>query len=243
VRFFDFRILDEQAMHKRLFVKSLITALPILLLCPIALAQDQSNTPAALSQQPHLSEVMDWIDKNGLPQARVGVRTASQPAREELSGVIQQDAYPALSLFYAEGFRVVQGDACGVILKNENTRLLAHSKLVAAPSSDQRYTAELFIPLDRLSVKKGKGPYRQTSNSDKGLGNWRTEFKSNRSNEDVVLTLFAPGQTEKLRVWKAETLTFTFDDKQTSEKFTTAFRQAIKICQPVKYLMRKNARL
>ena len=53
-----------------------------------------------------------------------------------------------------------------------------------------------------------------------------------------MLTLFASGQTENLGVWKAETLTFTFDNKETSEKFTEAFRQAIKICQPVDYLLR-----
>ena len=53
-----------------------------------------------------------------------------------------------------------------------------------------------------------------------------------------MLTLFVPGQTAKLRVWEAETLTFTFDSKETSEKFDTAFRQAIKICQPIKFLVR-----
>lgn len=121
-----------------------------------------------------------------------------------------------------------------------NTRLLAHSKLVQAPLPDQRYSAELYIPLNQLSVKKGKGPYRHTVNPDKAqlLGTWRTEFKSNRSQEDVVLALFARGQTEKLGVWTVETLTFTFDSKKTSEKFTKAFRQAIEICQPVKYRMR-----
>ena len=227
-------------MNKRLFVKLLLTSPIILLLCTIASPQDKSNTPAAPPQQSNISEVMEWLDKNGLARARVGVRTSSRPARRENFGVVQQDAYPALSLFYAEGFKLVQGDVCNVILKNDNTRLLAHSKLVQAPPPDQRYTAELHIPLDRLSVKKGTRPYRHTSEPDKAqlLGTWRTEFKSNRAGEDVVLTLFASGQTEKLAVWKAETLTFTFDDKETSEKFTTAFRQAIKICQPVKYLMR-----
>jgi hypothetical protein len=50
--------------------------------------------------------------------------------------------------------------------------------------------------------------------------------------------LFAAGQKKQLAVWEAETLMFTFDSKETSEKFTAAFRQAIKTCQPVKYLMR-----
>lgn len=179
---------------------------------------------------------MDWLDQNGLAQARIGVRTTSQSAREEM----QQDAYPALSLFYAAGFRVVQGDMCGVILRNDNTTLLDHSKLVHDPAPNQRYAAELFIPLGKLGVKKSKGPYRHTSNPDKArmLGTWRSEFKSSKSQEDMVLTMFAPGRTEKTQVWKAETLTFTFESKETSEKFTAAFRQAIEICQPVKFLKR-----
>ena len=213
----------------------------VVVLCDVTFAQENRAGPA-LSQQSNISEVMEWLDKNGLAQARVGVRTSSHPARREIFGVIQEDAYPALSLFYAEGFRLVQGDVCNVVLKNDDTRLLDHSKLVQAPPPDQRYTSELHIPLNRLDVKKGKGPYRHTSDREKAqlLGSWRTEFKSNRSGEDVVLTLFASGQTEKLAVWKAETLTFTFDDKETSEKFTTGFRQAIKICEPVKYQMRQG---
>jgi len=202
----------------------------------MSLAQDNSNPRRGLPLQPNISEVMNWLDKNGLAQARIGLRTSPQSAREE----IQQDAYPAVSLFYAAGFRLVQGDVCEVILRNDNTTLLDHSKLVHDPAPGQRYTAELYIPLDKLSVKKGKGPYRHTSNPDKAqlLGTWRIEFKSSKSQDDIVLTMFAPGQTEKMQVWKAETLTFTFDDKDTSDKFNMAFRQAVAICQPVKFLKR-----
>ena len=208
----------------------------VLLLCPMTLAQDNSKASAGLSQKPNIAEVMDWLDKNGLAQARIGVRTISQSARED----IQQDGYPALSLFYAAGFRLVQGDVCAVILRNDDTTLLDHSSLVHDPAPGQRYSAELYIPLHRLSVEKGKGPYRHTSNPDKAqlLGTWRTEFKSTKSQEVVVLTMFAPGQTEKMQVWKAETLTFTFERKETSEKFTAALRQAIRICQPVKIILR-----
>ena len=46
----------------------------LLLLWRVVIAQNNSDTPA-LHQQPHISEVMDWIDKNGLKQAKVGVRT------------------------------------------------------------------------------------------------------------------------------------------------------------------------
>lgn len=205
-----------------------------LLLGPVVLAQDKP----ALSKRPNVTEVMNWLDSTGLAQARVGVRTSSQPARDDI--IPQQDAYPALSLFYSAGFKFINIENCGVTLRNDNTQLISHSKLVHDPSPNAHYTAELFIPLNRLSINKGRKPFRVTSDPQKAqlLGTWRTEFKSNRSQEDVVLTLFAPGQTAKLNVWKAETLTFTFDNKETSENFDAAFREAIKICQPVKYLKR-----
>ncbi|HJP93958.1 MAG TPA: hypothetical protein VJ875_18515 [Pyrinomonadaceae bacterium] len=226
-------------MCKKSFAAIVAISSFLFLLWPLALAQDGGTVLSGLSQQSNISEVMKWLDNNGLAQARIGVRTSSQPAVEGISPVVQQDAVPALSLFYSQGFKVIQGDTCGVTLRNDNTRLIAYSKLVQDPPSDQRYTAELYIPLNRLSLTKGKRPYRHTSNQDKAqlLGTWRTEFKSNSSQEDVMLTLFSPGQTVKLRVWKAETLTFTFENKETSQKFDMAFRQAIRICQPVKFVM------
>ena len=225
-------------MRKRSVTAS--TSLFILMLCPMARGQDSGNVSTGPSPRPHISEIMEWLDKNGLAQARVGVRTSSQPTQEEFPGVPVQAAYSALSVFYAQGFKLVRGDVCSVVLRNDDTTLLEHSKLIQDPPSGQRYTALLFIPLDRLSVKKGKGPYRHTSNPDKArlLGTWRTEFKSNRSKDDVSLTLSDPSHPSKLMVWQAETLTFTFDSKETSEKFNVAFRNAIKLCQPVDYLLR-----
>ena len=220
-------------MRKRLLATIVISL--VLLLGPATRGQDNTSFS---SQQPNISEVMDWLDQNGLAHARVGIRTSSQPATDDT--VQKQDAYPALSLFYSEGFKFINIENCGVTLRNDNTRLISHSKLVHDPAPNERYTAELFIPLNRLSLGKGRKPFRHTSDPPKAqlLGTWRTEFKSSRSQEDVVLTLFVPGQTAKLRVWEAETLTFTFDSKETSEKFDTAFRQAIKICQPIKFLVR-----
>ncbi|HJT28309.1 MAG TPA: hypothetical protein VJ784_12940 [Pyrinomonadaceae bacterium] len=219
-------------MHKP-WRTTLVISSVILLFCPVMLAQD-SATP-----RPDIVEVMNSLDKNGMGQARVGIRTLPQ-SREEVSGVLQREEYPALSLFYSEGFKFVRIENCGAILRNDNTQLISHSKLVNDPSPGERVTAELFIPLNRLSITKGRKPFRHTSDPQKAqlLGTWRTEFKSSKSLEDVVLTVFNSAGTTKLGVWKGDTLTFTFDNKQTSEKFDTAFRQAIKICQPIKYLIR-----
>lgn len=211
---------------------TLVISSLILLLCPVVLGQDSTG-------QPNISEVMNALDQNGMGQARVGIRTLRQ-SREEISGVLLQEDYPALSLFYSEGFKFVRIENCGVILRNDNTQLISHSKLVHDPTPGERVTAELFIPLNRLSLTKGRKPFRHTYDPQKAqlLGTWRTEFKSSKPLEDVVLTVFDSAGTAKLGVWKGDTLTFTFDNKETSEKFDTAFRQAIKICQPIKYLMR-----
>src|ERR1044072_3645107 len=153
-------------MCKRSFVAVVAISSLAVLLSRRTIAQDSGSALPGLSQEANISEVMNWLDKNGLAQARVGLRTSSQPAREDTPGVIQQDAFPALSLFYSEGFKLIRGDSCGVTLRNDDARLLAHSKLVQDPPPDQRYTAELYIPLNRLSVKKGKRSYRHTSDPD-----------------------------------------------------------------------------
>jgi hypothetical protein len=212
---------------------TIVKILLVFLLCPVLLAQDGA------SPRPNIVEVMNSLDQNGLAQARVGIRTLAQ-SREEVSGVVQQEAYPALSLFYSEGFKFVRIENCGAVLRNDNAQLISHSRLVRDPAQGERRPAQLFIPLNRLSITKGRKPFRHTSDPQKAqlLGNWRAEFKSNRSQDEVVLTLFDSKQPSKLVVWKADTLTFTFDNKETSEKFDNAFRQAIKICQPVKYLMK-----
>jgi hypothetical protein len=212
---------------------TIVKSLLVFLLCPVLLAQDGA------SPRPNIVEVMNSLDQNGLAQARVGIRTLAQ-SREEVSGVVQQEAYPALSLFYSEGFKFVQIENCGAVLRNDNAQLISHSRLVRDPAQGERRPAQLFIPLNRLSITKGRKTFRHTSDPQKAqlLGTWRAEFKSNRSQDEVVLTLFDSKQPSKLVVWKADTLTFTFDNKETSEKFDTAFRQAIKICQPIKYLMK-----
>ena len=135
---------------------ALVTLLPFaLLICPVVAAQDNSSAAPGLSQRSNISEVMEWLDKNGLAQARVGVRSSSRPVRKE-SEVLQEDAFPALSLFYSEGFKSIQIENCGMLLRNDNTQLLAHSKLAPDPPPDQRYRAELYISLNRLSLNKAK---------------------------------------------------------------------------------------
>jgi hypothetical protein len=208
--------------------------LPIVLIAFFSretLAQSLSQGPAELGQGSSVLEIMNWLDKTMLPNARVGVRTSSTPQIESDSHVLKQDERPSDSLFYSQGFKLVNVDRCNLTLRNDDAKLIAHSSLVAG--NMEQYKAELFVPLARLSDKKGRRPYRHTSNPEKSrlLGTWRTEFKSKRSREEALLTLYLPGHTEKIGGWAAETLTFTFDSREMSEQFDAAFRHAVRLCR------------
>jgi hypothetical protein len=198
----------------------------------VTVAQDRNRWPPDLNQHSSVVEIVSWLDKTSFPQARVGIRTNSLPAVESLSPVLSQDQRPPESRFYSQGFRLVAADGCSLTLRNDDARLIAHSDLVPI-NLQEHYSADLYVPLSRLSDRKGRAPNRHTNKPEKSqlLGTWRTEFKSNRSREDVVLKLSPKSGTEKPVIWEAETLTFTFDSKGMSQNFDAAFRQAIRLCK------------
>ena len=125
-----------------MYKRSLATISVVLFVCTVALAQDR----AGQSQQPNIVDVMSRLDQNGLAQARVGIRTSAQPAREDLSGVIQQDAYPALSLFYSEGFKFVQIENFEWDPPGEALRLARDQK---------RYLTRQGLPGNKVTVVDG----------------------------------------------------------------------------------------
>lgn len=189
------------------------------------------NTAIPVDPTP-VAQIINSLNKTGFSEARVGVRTKSVP-KEENPFAPPQDEIPRLSLFYSAGFTLTGIEGCNLFLRNSDARLIQRSKLVYDKNPGERVRVELYVPLNRLSVKKGRVPYRHTSDPRKSqlLGTWRAEFKDNRDREDIILTTFLPGSAEKQTVWEADTLTFTFDTKEASEQFNDGFRQAIKLCQ------------
>src|SRR5215208_5289102 len=179
---------------------ALLVVVSIALLSPGIFAQDRTRWPSDLNQSASVLEIMQWLDKTSFPHARVGVRTGSVPGdSDSLNLGPQQDARPPDSLFYAQGFKLISVDGCAFTLRNDDTRVIAHSKLTADDPSQSRYSVDLYVPLYRLSYKKGRAPYRHTKDPEKSrlLGTWRTTFKDNRSREDVLLTLYLPGRAKK----------------------------------------------
>ena len=218
------------------------------------LAQSQSTLPPQAKQDSSVSEIVGRLDKTILSHARISLVFEGAESYLDGSDPMQSIAVSTSrlseELFFSSGFRLVSVDGCRLTLKNDQVKILSWGTssndrhvmsfadfLFEGKKGEKKLTPQsgvLFIPLDKLSYKGGRKPYRYTKNRDteKLLGTWRTEFKEKgffrRRPLEMQITS-AEGANLKSKM-NAETLTFTFDDKEESESFNVAFRQAIKLC-------------
>jgi len=159
----------------------------------------------------------------------------SETEGNEESGPFHVDAMPAEKPIFSQGFRFANLASCTLTLRNGDMRILRRPNKLYDWNQGKSFVAELYIPLYRLSPRKDKAPYRQTKDPEKArlFGTWRTEFKHRGflARHDVGMSYFPAGQRESKGYRDGETLTFTFDDKETSDEFDAAFRQAIRLCQ------------
>jgi hypothetical protein len=212
---------------------SLVNAmfLVVVIVCYGLECRAQSNTlPPPLGQNSALAEILAWLDKNSFAKAWIGVNSGFA------SGV------------FSQGFKLIKADGCFLTLRNENVDILElgstaypgeYSPLetfFTRKGHSSPYRAELYLRLNRLNFERSKAPFLHTKKTDRAklLGSWRTEFKekSGRSRpQDVILiTLFdAPPAAGRDDLY-GENVTFTFDNKETSEKFYAVFLQAIRLC-------------
>lgn len=85
----------------------------------------------------------------------------------------------------------------------------------------------LYIPLYKLSHKKGKPTRRLSKNPQKlGYNKWAVQLKT-RKGLPILLMATEASRTEKVY---GEILTFVFDDEDAAHSFEAGFRQQIKIC-------------
>lgn len=205
------------------------------LLSASALAQTNAQPPQRPDQSSSLAEILDWLDKNGLAYARVGVKGSVGKlalAMADSYTATGPIGYPsATTLNFSQGFKLSKVDACTLTLRNEDAQLIGKSEI-----GDKRthFAVELILPLDQMSDRKGKTISRYTGNLDKAkvFGTWRTEFTYKGFFSRVLFetSLFAPHTIEIQSSWIGNKATFTFDDKETAEQFSTVFRRAIKLC-------------
>jgi hypothetical protein len=151
---------------------------------------------------------------------------------------------------FSSGFRLVKVDGCRLTLRNDEVKVLSGwtnrtdsnemslaNFVWGGKKGEKKLTpqsAVLLIPLDKMRYGAGKKPYKHTKNAEEAklLGTWRTKYKEKGFFKRSVfqMEITAAEDPEPKGKMKAGTLTFTFDDKEESERFDTALRQAIKLC-------------
>ena len=215
-------------------IRVLLLATSIFFLSSRTAAQDGSHSPTELSRSWSVSEIMDWLDRASFAYARVGLKKSSSAGLPSSPNPDWQEGTPGHKVIFSQGFRLGGVGGCTLTLKNEDTHRINYSKNMR--ESKRHFAAELDIQLDKLSPTKGRATYRHTKNPEEArlIGAWRTEYKQKGFfTRRVVgeLTLFSMESKERVGFWDGETLTFTFDSKEMSEKFDAAFRQAIRLCK------------
>ncbi len=216
------------------------------------LAQTAPKLPSQLNKGSTLSEVVDWLDKNSFSHARIGLESdgpeSYTDSSDPMNSINLSLGQLSEALFFSSGFRLVKTDGCGLTLRNDEVKILRWSTksydsnqmsfanfVFGGKKGEKKLTAQsavLFIPLNKM--RESKKPYQYTKKAEEAklLGTWRTKFKEKAFFLRFVfqMEITAAEDPELKGKMRAETLTFTFDDKDESERFDAAFRQAIKLC-------------
>lgn len=216
----------------------------------------QKNTlPSGLTENSSLEEILKWLDKTSLPQARIGLE-ANTPGLEPDEMPTTAARYYELAVF-SKGFRLAKIDGCKITLRNDDVELLNFETKYPNPaegsldvfrkikSSQSQFTSEFSIPLQKL--KANKSPFRHTKKPERAdlLGTWRTEFKRKSDffpipskvkiksllENKMKVEIIGVGQSGRNDSMDGDEITFTFDDKQISKTFYAAFSKAIALCR------------
>ena len=142
------------------------------------------------------------------------------------------DTEPAKHTFMlTQGFRVTNIDGCNLMLRNDDGREIISPRM---ENSSYPVVVDLWVQLHRMSPDKGKRTYEHTKDPRKvrALGAWKSEYKYKGWSIKTMaeLKLRSPGW-DKPQKWQGYQIAFTFDTKEMSEQFDTAFRQAIRVCR------------
>jgi hypothetical protein len=206
--------------------------------------QEKSLLPPELNQNSSLTEILGWLDKNAFPYAQVGLR--EKGGRTQSVVPFKSDnPIPAQERIFSEGFHLKFVNGCQVTLSNEHVTIIdarnrssgSFYRFITQKNGERELTPQLamvFLPLDRMSDKRGKGPhlFKKDHEYAKSVGTWQTSYEQrgffNKSIFDVELTAAEQSQTKELAHF--DYLTFTFETREFAQQFDSAFRQAIKIC-------------
>lgn len=236
--------------------KSVSCALFLLMLTSVSASEtvaQKRGLPPELNQNSSLQEILDYLDKTIFAHARIGLKYSGPEKYANFSDPVEsmtvRNSKLSEEMVLSQGFRLASVEGCKFTLKNDaveianwstysyNLNLMSFAKFINKGEKGEPplkpQSALVFIPLDKMSYRKGKGPYRLTDREEaKWVGTWRTKFqyKGFFIRRIFGMEIYAAAPEQVSERTEAETITFTFDDKEMSEKFNAAFRQAIRIC-------------
>lgn len=227
----------------RAFLATLLIALIGVLSLDVP-AQDKTLRPPALNENSSLAEIIDWLNKNAFPHARIGLKKRSHKGPKSRFGVPQSYELGS-ERFFSEGFHVKAVDGCQVELSNEHVTIVdarnpdsgPFYKFTTQRKGNQKLTPQLavvYVSLNRMSDRRGKKPHLLSNDrkNGKSAGWWQANYEQhgffNKLIFDAELTSVEGPQTKELGHF--DFLSFTFESRELAEQFNTAFRRAIKIC-------------
>ena len=226
--------------------KALLQTLAILLLSAVvpsdALSQ-KNMLPRALNDNSTIPEILEYLNQTTFPHARIGVH-GRRPGSDTTWDADVGWTYNETALVFSEGFKLVSGlDDCHIRLRNDDVKVYETHRnrpvlidLATLTPTPGPYAAEFSTWLETVSNDRGRATFSHTKNPQtiKLLGGWRTRFISRgffgRSIFGMEIPAIKRGANNESLT--SDTLTFTFDDREMSERFNSAFRRLIKLCQP-----------
>lgn len=224
-----------------LYVSLLLTAASSLL--SEAVAQRNTLSPG-LNEGSTVQEILQYLNRTSFPYARIGLHVAVTKSVASWDPNVD-DSYPAESLVFSPGFRLVSGaDDCHILLRNEDVTVYDAGGKDVRPiglreltESQPPYAAEFSTWLETASYDGGKAPFLHTRNPEgaKLLGAWRTQFESRGFYKRSIFGARVPALKREIiggnQFETNDTVAFMFDDRLAAERFDTAFRHLIKLCQ------------
>jgi hypothetical protein len=225
------------------------------------LSAQKRELPSGLTERSTLVEIIAWLDKTSFADARIGlnmnVSETYDPANAAYTTRHSEWAVfsKGFKLSKTDGCNLVlTNDDIKLLGYSSYYSDKEQGSLINfrnAADDKKRYTGDLYISLDKLNYKKAKTPYQHTNKADEEalFGTWRTEFKGKGDDIDIAknkwrvpnitveflydinLEIIGTSREDRSESFNSDNLTFTFDDKQASDKFYAAFRQAVKLCR------------
>ncbi len=216
----------------RTLLKSLVLACALACCVPAVRTRAQQGAAG----EPPLREVLEELDRTSLAGARVGVSDGEMPGDPD---ALPEPIVPVakFTFVYSQGFRLANLEGCTLTLRNDDVKVLRPARRAgSAPGPETHYVAELYVYLDKVSRHNGRKPYQHAKDAEKArvFGPWRAEYvqRKRRTQHIGGVSIFPAGQRERQNFFGYEKLFFTFDTREAGQQFDSAFRRAIKLCQP-----------